>query len=79
MLSQVTFTTHNELKKQALFKAKQEGLSLKTVLVYALKGFVTGEISFGLNTTHTEPEIEEMYFSDPSIYAKAKKLAKLLR
>ncbi|OGH94660.1 MAG: hypothetical protein A2538_04490 [Candidatus Magasanikbacteria bacterium RIFOXYD2_FULL_41_14] len=79
MLSQVTFTTQNELKKQALSKAKQEGLSLKTVLVYALKGFVTGTLSFGLSTVDTEPEIEEIHFRDPSINAKAKKLAELLQ
>lgn len=79
MLSQVTFTTQDELKKRALAKARHDGLSLKTVLVYALKGFVAGTISFGLNTNNSEPEIEELHFSDPSINAKAKKLAALLK
>lgn len=79
MLSQVTFTTQNELKKQAQAKAKKDGLSLKTVLVYALKGFIAGQITFGLNTVNTESKIEEIYFSDPSINSKAKKLAKLLQ
>ncbi len=77
MLSQVTFTTQNELKKQALAKAKHEGLSLKTVLVYALKGFVSGQITFGLNSTESEPEVVPMNFTDPEILAKANKLAKL--
>lgn len=79
MLSQVTFTTQNELKEHALTKAKQEGLSLKTVLVYALKGFVAGTISFGLNTNDAEPEIEEVFFNDPSINAKAQKIAALFK
>lgn len=79
MLSQVTFTTQDELKKQALTKAKEEGLSLKTVLVYALKGFVSGAITFGLNAGESEPEVEELHFSDPSINAKAHKLARLLK
>ena len=79
MLSQVTFTAQKELKKQALTKAKQEGLSLKTVLVYALKGFVSGQISFGLNADRSEPEIEEIHFDDASINAKAKKLVELLK
>ncbi len=79
MLSQVTFTTQNELKRQALAKAKQEGLSLKTVLVYALKGFVSGQIVFGLNTGESEPEIVPMNFDDASINDKADKLVKLLK
>ena len=79
MLSQVTFTAQNELKKQALAKAKQEGLSLKTVLVYALKGFISGQITFGLNTGEAQSEIEELHSDDPTINSKAKKLAKLLK
>ena len=79
MLSQVTFTAQNELKKQALTKAKQEGLSLKTVLVYALKGFVSGQIVFGLNSGESESEIAPMDFDDPSINLKADKLIKLLK
>ena len=79
MLSQVTFTTQTELKKQALAKAKQEGLSLKTVLVYTLKGFVSGQINFSLNTSKSESEIAPINFDNPSINAKADKLAKLLK
>jgi len=79
MLSQVTFTTQNELKRQALVKAKQEGLSLKTVLVYALKGFVSGQIVFGLNAGESESEVVPMDFDDSSINMKADKLAKLLK
>lgn len=79
MLSQVTFTAQNELKKQALTKAKQEGLSLKTVLVYALKGFISGQITFGLNADKSESEIIAVAFDDLSINAKANKLAKLLK
>lgn len=79
MLSQVTFTAQNDLKELALTKAKREGLSLKTVLVYALKGFVSGQISFGLNISTEEPEVEQIKFNDPAISVKARKLAKLLK
>jgi len=79
MLSQVMFTAQKELKKQALTKAKQEGLSLKTVLVYALKGFVSGQITFGLNARESESEVTPVNFNDPGILAKANKLAKLLK
>ena len=75
--TQVSFTTRPELKKLALAKAKQEGLPLKTVLVYALKGFVAGTITFGLNTP--ESDVEKIDFEDTAIKAKAIQLAKLLK
>ena len=76
MPTQVTFTADAALKKQALAKAKRQGFPLKTLLVYALKGFVTGTISFGL--TASEPEVEPVEFSNQAINAKAAKLAELL-
>ncbi len=76
MDTQVSFTTDKTLKREALAKAKRQGFPLKTVLVYALKGFVAGTVSFDL--TASEPEIEPVQFSDEKINTKAAKLAKLL-
>jgi len=78
MTSQVSFTADNELKKKALEKAKKEGISLKTVLVYSMKAFVEGKIQFGV-LTQDEQIVEEINFNDPQILEKAAKLAKLLK
>lgn len=76
MNTQVSFTTSSQLKKMALERAKQEGLSLKTVLVYAMKGFVEGKFSFQLET---KQEGEEDFFGDPEIEKKVEKLGMLLK
>lgn len=78
MTSQVSFTADNQLKQKALEKAKKEGISLKTVLVYSMKAFVEGTIQFGV-LTHNEQIVEEISFNDPQILEKAKKIAKLLK
>jgi len=79
MDTQVTFTTDKTLKQEALAKAKREGFPLKTVLVYALKGFVTGAITFGLTAPEVESDVEAIQFTDSKLNAKATKLAKLLK
>ncbi len=78
MTSQVSFTADNDLKKKALEKARKEGVSLKTVLVYSMKAFVEGKIQFGI-LTEDQQIVEEISFNDPQIKAKAEKLAKLLK
>ncbi|MDO8626537.1 MAG: hypothetical protein Q7K39_03750 [Candidatus Magasanikbacteria bacterium] len=78
MYTQVTFTAEKNLKNQALRKAKNEGYPLKTVLVYALKGFVNNQITFGLTERDTEPEVELIKFTDKKLKSKAAKLARLL-
>lgn len=78
MTSQVSFTADNDLKQKALDKAKKEGVSLKTVLVYSMKAYVEGKIQFGM-LTENEQIVEEVSFDDPQILAKAAKLAKLLK
>ena len=77
MVTQVTFTADQDLKNRALEKAKSEGITLKAILVYSMKGFVEGKINFGLIQSQ-EPEAEELHFKNPSLYKKALKLAKLL-
>jgi purine-nucleoside phosphorylase len=78
MTSQVSFTADNELKKKALEKAKREGISLKTVLLYSMKAYVEGKIQFGV-LTEDEQSVEEISFNDTQIQEKAAKLAKLLQ
>lgn len=78
MTTQVSFTADNELKQKALEKAKKEGVSLKTVLLYSMKAYVEGKIQFGI-LTQDEQIVEEISFDDPQILAKAQKLANLLK
>jgi hypothetical protein len=73
MTTQVSFTADAELKKKALKKAKKEGITLKTILLYSMKAYVEGKIHFGV-TSRQEPEIEEIIFEDSAIQRKAKKL-----
>lgn len=77
MTTQVSFTTDPSLKKKALLKARQEGITLKTILTYSLKAFVEGKIALSI-ITKEEPEVEEIIFNDKKINEKAKKLADLL-
>lgn len=63
MTTQVTFTADKHLKDRALLKAKQEGIPLKTLFVYAMKGFVEGKISLGLETA-PRPRLIELGLSE---------------
>ncbi len=78
MNSQVSFTADESLKKQALEKAKMEGVTLKTVLLYSMKAYVDNKIHFGI-ITDEDPEVEEVVFNYAGIHEKAEKLAKLLK
>jgi len=78
-LTQVSFTADPDLKDKALRKAKNEGISLKSLLVYAMKAFVAGKISLGLVDTESEKDVEEVFFSDPALYKKASEIAHLLK
>jgi hypothetical protein len=60
MTSQVSFTTDPNLKKRALEKAKREGISLKTVLLYSMKAYVDDEIQFGMVKTSKEQRDEKI-------------------
>ena len=78
MLTQVSFTTEETLKNKALEKAKSQGITLKALLIYAMRGFVDGKIALSIDVSE-EPEVEELVFADKDINVKAKNLAKLLR
>ncbi|MEK9159378.1 MAG: hypothetical protein AAB383_01475 [Patescibacteria group bacterium] len=78
MTTQVSFTADKDLKNRALEKAKSQGITLKALLTYAMKGFVDGKISLSIDTSDQEPEVEELFFDDQKLNATAAKLAKLL-
>jgi len=78
MTTQVSFTADLDLKKMALEKAKREGITLKTLLIYAMKGFVEGKISLGIEATNKVPDVEPINFTDAAVNEKAEKLAKQL-
>ena len=78
-MSQVSFTTDEELKNRALEKAKSQGITLKAFLTYAMKGFVEGEIRLMIDMAREEPDVEELHFDDKAINVKARKLARLLQ
>lgn len=79
MTTQVSFTTDEDLKKQALEKAKSEGITLKALLVGTMRDFVEGKISFGITLRRFEPDVEEIVFTDEGINQKAAALARLLK
>ena len=70
MLSQINFIADTKLKQEALTKAKQEGVTLKTLLNFFLKSYCKGEIELGLksNTNDNILTKEELRH-----YLKAKK------
>ncbi len=78
MLSQVSFTVDQDTKRRALEKAKQDGITLKALLTYAMKGFANGRISLDLHVSDVEQDVEEWQFIDKQINKEAMKLATLL-
>jgi len=78
MITQVSFTADENLKNMAMQKAKNEGITLKTLFIYTMKSFVEGKISLGIKMADDEPEVEEFSIIDKSVNEKAAKLAKLL-
>ena len=79
MTTQISFTADENLKNKALEKAKEEGITLKAVLIYSMKSFVDGKIKFGLINPEEQSDVEELTFNDQSINKKALKLANLLK
>lgn len=77
MNSQISFTADQKLKKKAMQKAKEKGITLKSVLILSLEAFVDGKISVGV--VPMEEEVEELEFDSPSINKNAEKLASLLK
>lgn len=78
MNTQISFTTDQQLKEKAMKKAKEIGLPLKSVLIFAMEAFVEGKIKLGVVIPSNE-ELEELNFDSNSINKKAEKLADLLK
>ncbi|MFH1534246.1 MAG: hypothetical protein ABID64_04935 [Nitrospirota bacterium] len=77
MLSQISFTADEKLKKKTMEKAKEKGVTLKSVLIFSMEAFADGKINFGI--IPPVGEVEELHFDSPSINKKAEKLANLLK
>jgi hypothetical protein len=77
MTSQVVFTTNSVLKKEALKKVKQEGITLKAFLAACLKDYVEGKLQFGLRYPNSESEVEIIEV-DTKTQKKIDKIGKLI-
>lgn len=73
--TQITFTAPLVLKKQALEKARQEGVTLKALLTVAMREYINNNLLIGLKPV--EDYFDEV-FTDKKIIAKANKLGELL-
>lgn len=78
MNTQISFTADSKLKKKAMEKAKEKGLTLKSVLIFSMEAFVNDKMKLGVMNTTLE-DVEELKFSSSSINQNAKKLAHLLK
>lgn len=78
MRTQISFTTEERLKRKAQERAREEGITLKTLFIFSMKSFVDGKIKVGI-TAPQETEVEEFFIEDQDLRAKTKKLVKLLR
>ena len=77
MLTQISFTADEALKEKAMQKAKENGLTLKSVLIFSMEAFADEKIKFGV--IGPGRDVEEMHFDAPSIKKKAEKLGRLLK
>lgn len=78
MNTQISFTADSKLKKKAMEKAKEKGLTLKSVLIFSMEAFVNDQMKLGVMSTTLE-DVEELKFSSASINKNAQKLARLLK
>lgn len=76
MTKQVTFHIDNDIKKKAQKRAKDEGLSLKAVLVFSLKAYSEGKIQFGISNDNLE--FEKIDITEPDLLKKIDKLEALI-
>ncbi len=63
--TQIAFTTNADLKRKTMQKLKQEGLTLKVLLQYAMQAYVQGKIWLWITTNPDYPvwntDLEEEY------------------
>jgi purine-nucleoside phosphorylase len=77
MLTQISFTADDKLKEKAMRKAKEKGLTLKSILILSMEAFADEKISFGI--VPISPDVEALNFDSPDIMKKSKELANLLK
>jgi len=75
MVTQIVFKTDQSIKEKAMKKAQAEGVTLKAVLYNALKLYIEGKLSFGLQIN--EPDVETLEVT-PKIQKKMDKIGELL-
>lgn len=73
--TQVSFITDPRLKKQALEKAKKEGITLKALFTMAMKSYINNDLILNLRQ---KDDYYDDVFSDKEVIAKANKLGELL-
>ena len=63
MATQIVFTTDEALKRDTLHKLRQEGNTLKALLQYSMKAYLSGKISLGIITEddHRNATLESDY------------------
>lgn len=76
MTKQVTFLIDEDVKKKAQSRAKDEGLSLKAVLVFSLKAYSEGKIQFGV--TNHPMDFEKIEIKDKNLLKKIDQLEALI-
>lgn len=75
MITQIVFKTEKSLKDEAMKKAQAEGVTLKAVLYNALKLYIEGKLSFGLQIKEPDVEILEV---TPEVQKKMDEIGEVL-
>lgn len=76
MLAQISFTADEKLKEETMKKAKEKGITLKSLFIFSMEAFVNGKINIAIQPME---EVEELHFDNSAINKKAEKLANLLK
>jgi len=77
MNTSLTILMDKNIKNKAQIKAKEDGLSLKAVIVMSLKAYSDGKLNFG--AVESSPEVERVDFNSKELDEKAKELGVLLK
>ena len=77
MTKQVTFLVDENIKKRAQSRAKNEGLSLKTVMIFSLKAYSEGQLQFGI-ARDNDLDVEKIDIKDKNLLKKVDELEELI-
>ena len=73
--TQINFVVNQDLKEQAMAKAKKDGITLKALFVMAMKSYVNNELAIGITR---EDDFYDDIFADKDIVKKANRLGQVL-